>query len=500
MSVENCPTSKAGKDLRRKRPLLRFAAGLVILFLLQLGIVADTTLRNPFYTHDSTGALATYSIAGGIDLSNPFFQSLGTNGRSCRSCHVAKDAWTITPADLQSRFNYTRGLDPVFRPVDGANCPSADVSTVSARQQAYSLLLNKGLIRISLSMPAGADFTIQQISDPYSCPQTTTTQPAMYRRPLPSTNLDFLSAVMWDGRETVSGAIAGKSIDLTQSLTNQATDATLGHAQAINPPTTQQLAQIVAFETNIYTAQAVDQNAGFLSGERASGGPMALSRQNFYIGINDALGGDPRGATFNPNAFTLYNGWADVSWQPSRQSVARGQALFNTLPIEITGVGGLNDALNQPVINGTCTTCHDSPNVGNHSFSVPLTTAYPALSPLDVSGLPVYTVQCNDGTIVQVTDIGRAMKSGHCADVGKVKGSVLRGLAARAPYFHNGAAVTLDDVVDFYKSALRPWFDRSATPGFGGFFENVVKQLWRPQPERVAVPSAHRLRTTAISR
>ncbi len=78
------------------------------------------------------------------------------------------------------------------------------------------------------------------------------------------------------------------------------------------------------------------------------------------------------------------------------------------------------------------------------------TTAYPALSALDVAGLPVYTVQCTDGTVLQVTDIGRAMKSGHCADVGKVKGPVLRGLAARAPYFHNGAAATLNDVVDFY--------------------------------------------------
>jgi cytochrome c peroxidase len=49
-----------------------------------------------------------------------------------------------------------------------------------------------------------------------------------------------------------------------------------------------------------------------------------------------------------------------------------------------------------------------------------------------------------------VTDIGRAMISGKCADIGKVKGPILRGLAARAPYFHNGGAKTLDDVVEFY--------------------------------------------------
>ena len=106
----------------------------------------------------------------------------------------------------------------------------------------------------------------------------------------------------------------------------------------------------------------------------------------------------------------------------------------------------------QDKITGTCTTCHDSPNIGNHSFSVPLaigTTDYPAPG-LDISGLPVYTVKCSNGTTRQVTDLGRAMISGKCADVGKVKGPILRGLAGRAPYFHNGGAATLDDAVEFY--------------------------------------------------
>jgi cytochrome c peroxidase len=52
---------------------------------------------------------------------------------------------------------------------------------------------------------------------------------------------------------------------------------------------------------------------------------------------------------------------------------------------------------------------------------------------------------------VQVTDIGRAMMTGRCNDVGKVKGPILRGLAARAPYFHNGSAATLREVVNFYE-------------------------------------------------
>ena len=37
-------------------------------------------------------------------------------------------------------------------------------------------------------------------------------------------------------------------------------------------------------------------------------------------------------------------------------------------------------------------------------------------------------------------------------DVGKVKTPVLRGLAARPPYFHNGSAKDLATVISFYNS------------------------------------------------
>src|SRR5262249_47795975 len=73
---------------------------------------------------------------------------------------------------------------------------------------------------------------------------------------------------------------------------------------------------------------------------------------------------------------------------------------------------------------------------------------------LDVSGLPVFTLTCTKGPLAgntfTVTDPGRAMITGACADIGKLKGPILRGLAARAPYFHNGSAATLMDVVNFY--------------------------------------------------
>jgi hypothetical protein len=230
------------------------------------------------------------------------------------------------------------------------------------------------------------------------------------------------------------------------------------------------LAEIVNFELQLSTAQIFDQTAGDLHARGANGGPEALSTQAFFVGINDPLGGNPPGVDFNPVAFNLFDKWSNLNNEgdgqarnAARAAVARGQALFNTFPIPISGVTGLNDIPGVPAtFTGSCTTCHNTPNVGNHSVSLAINigvTDFPAVPALDISGLPVYTFHCAAGAVtpigkgssVQTTDPGRALSTGKCADIGKTKGPILRGLAARAPYFHNGSAATLQDVVNFYE-------------------------------------------------
>ena len=61
-----------------------------------------------------------------------------------------------------------------------------------------------------------------------------------------------------------------------------------------------------------------------------------------------------------------------------------------------------------------------------------------------------FTLPKATGATVRTTDPGLALLTGKWADIGKFKGPVLRGLAARPPYFHNGMAASLEDVVDFY--------------------------------------------------
>jgi len=375
---------------------------------------------------DPSGIFRTFNLRP-VDLSNPFFNRLGTNDRTCASCHDAGDGWSITPAHLQQRFQISRGRDPVFRAIDGANCPSADVSTVEARSSAYSLLLNKGLIRMTLPVPANAEFSIISVNDPYQCPETTANQPALYRRPLPSTNLQFLNGIMWDGREP--------------DLRSQARNATLVHAQANHPPTDSELRQIVSLETSLLTAQSADNVAGNLGSQGARGGPVFLSMQRFYPGINS-------GAEFTPNGFTLYPKWASASGPnaAAQQSIARGEMLFNNRPMIISVVPGFNDVQGNSQAVGTCTTCHNAPNVGGNSLFAMMNigTGSPK------ADLPSYLILCNDSAQVTTTDPGRAMVTGKCADIGKFKVPGLRGLPARAPYFHNGTAATLLDVVNFY--------------------------------------------------
>jgi len=144
--------------------------------------------------------------------------------------------------------------------------------------------------------------------------------------------------------------------------------------------TLEQREAIVEFETGLFTAQVFDTKAGQLTARGANGGPAHLSTVDFHFGINDAVSGDYRtGALFDPNVFRLYQAWdtiddsgANGSRAEARRTIARGERLFNTKPITITGVKGLNDDFGVPQLHGTCTTCHDTPGAGNHSVPTPL--------------------------------------------------------------------------------------------------------------------------------
>jgi hypothetical protein len=413
---------------------------------------ADESGRHRLTFSNEAGVQRTITTAAAFDRDNPFFQDLGTNGRSCVTCHQADQGWTVTPQGIRDRFEESGGRDPIFRNNDGSNCEGADISTLRKRRGEFSLLLNKGLFRVGLSVPANSEFMIVDVEDPYHC-GAPLTDASMYRRPLPTTNLGSLSTVMWDGRETVKGQ------SIRDDLATQAIDATTGHAQgaALHAP---QVTAILDFELALFTAQIVDRRAGSLTTQGARGGPDALARQPFCIGINDPLNILPvmpgacaaSSGGLNAEAFSLFGAW-EQSASPFRRAIARGERLFNTRSFVIDNVGGLNGAPVDPIgsaFSGTCTVCHDTPNAGDHSIAMPLNIGI-ADAARRTADLPLYWLQSlATNQIVATTDPGRAMVTGKWNDIGKFKGPILRGLAARAPYFHNGSAATLEDAVDFY--------------------------------------------------
>src|SRR5437660_27835 len=430
-------TGKAG--FRRVRRGTVFA-GIVLLGSVFAAVVAAkgeqisflSFIYNGVFFPNPNGASQTYSTNGrGIDLKGPFFQSMGTNGRSCGTCHQPGDGMSVSAASVQRRFFVSKGLDPIFRPVDGSNCNhNIDVSTVTGRSAAYSLLRTRGLFRIAIGVPENANYQVVRVQNPYGCNESDVI--SMYRRPLPATNLRFLSAVMFDGRESSAATGTTKILysnyptSLLNDLAHQVVDATLGHAQGIPPgPTAAQQQAIVDFEMALSTAQAFNFNTGLLHWQGGNGGPQPLVSQPFFISINSSVnflipaleqpGGlvTPGDGQFTSAIFNTFDAWSSLPYSDPRASVARGQAIFNSKPINITGVAGINDDVSAgglvaggiASLQGTCGTCHDTPNVGSHSFPTPLNIGTGDPSPsnpnvsmggLDVSYLPSITVCKND--------------------------------------------------------------------------------------------------------
>src|SRR5262249_17040996 len=135
--------------------------------------IDDEALQAPvsalFESRDESGAVATYVDGDEVPsilrapAEHAFFRSFGTNGRACIHWQVPAAGWTITPEVAQLRFTNPLdardpgcildpfrcrfepdprkwGNDPLFRRVDGAVSPSADVSTAQARLVAYRML------------------------------------------------------------------------------------------------------------------------------------------------------------------------------------------------------------------------------------------------------------------------------------------------------------------------------------------------------------------------
>jgi hypothetical protein len=249
------------------------------------------------------------------------------------------------------------------------------------------------------------------------------------------------------------------------TLKAQAADAARTHLGLPTGLAAADLERIVGFEQQVYAAQARDLLAGDLTS-----GPPGFGPRNLAAAPAGVLGNNT-----TRWVFPLGDAWAQpaegtgaAGESDARAAIARGHDVFMFRTFFIRDSMHLNSVgLGNPV-KRTCSTCHGmhmtGMDVANGWMDIGTTNLpWAREAPLnpwttETAQLPLFKVTCDPdvaphpflGSVIYTQDPGRALISGKCNDVGAIVMQQFRGLAARAPYFSNGSASTLRELVDFY--------------------------------------------------
>jgi cytochrome c peroxidase len=383
------------------------------------------------------------------------------------------------------------------------------------------LALKLGVFRIGKTLPAGAQFSVAMqnterfgllpnSNDPQAPGSPTL---SLFRRPLATTNTRLDVTVLWDGRQSIN--------NLRKQVKAAAQTLMLGPDQN-DPRTDSQADSAALLMTSVFTAQDVERGAGLLSILGAHGGArnlkdLATSPAAPCLPMTDpgqaGLGFIPAvppsvGCTDPKRPFDLYAAWSRFPSRTGFASVARGEAIFNDSRFLFPGIP----------VKLACTTCHTTTNVGNFPSIAPapaptfvrygldspeFLAQLPKLNPRmqklveRTADLPVYTITISlppdqvptncfpaflpdlatgqplPAALSHSTDLGRAMVTGLCADIGGFKPPILRGLASHAPYFHNGAAAEIEDVVNFYDTIFQAKFTDQERADLAAFLRSL---------------------------
>lgn len=435
--------------------------------------------------HGTLRILNTGEPAAG--KTHPFFTPLGSNGRACVTCHQPADGMSISVQSIQRRWELTKGKDPLFDAYDGRNCPSLPAGDA----QAHSLILKRGLFRIGMPWPprdfngkkVTPEFSIEVVQDPTGCNldpkwglNSATPTISVFRRPRPVANIKYMTELphgvppheyfMYNDKSLLpkdpeTGSFVPQMLMADGRLLTvreQARDAAYNHLRRAEPLTRAQLDQIETFVQSIYMAQSRHKLAGDFG--PGTGAPPGLGPEAMRDGPPAELGNNPVNAVFGTFRMWQANGKTPASEAEAfRQSVARGAEIFRARRFYIKDVGVYNDkGLGNPFKRSCASGCHNTILAGLDlapGFMDLGLNNYPWAQRDD---LPLFKVTCKStarpssylGRTIYTYDPGRALVTGRCSDVGASMTQQMRGLAARAPYFMNGAAADLRELVDFY--------------------------------------------------
>jgi hypothetical protein len=434
---------------------------------------------------DPSGKIGVLLADGTVIIKNhPFFRPTGPAGRSCSTCHVPENAMGLSAESLQARWKESGESDPVFAAIDGANCPNVPAGKATS----HSLLLNRGVFRISLpwpprdaqGKPIQPEFEIEVLRDPTGCNtdaqyglNSKDPHVSVYRRPRITANLKYiLNANSYRYGFNVKTGFAqpqdpeGQGV-ASMNLMADARFLSLGeqHGGAIKDHmpgaprlSKEDLNKLVKFTSQIYTAQVEDKIGSSLI---EPGGPAGLGPYNLMkadVGFS--------GEAIDTPVFQRFDQWrADPDATGTsdaakfRASVARGQDIFITRTFLVRDVAGINTLGVGNPAKRACALCHNAQMTGHDLAPGWMnigTTTWPWAN--DNLDLPLFKLTCRQdvpahpylGRVIYTNDPGRALVSGRCSEIGMITMQQFRGLAARAPYFSNGSAKTLREVVDFY--------------------------------------------------
>lgn len=343
--------------------------------------------------------------------------------------------------------------------------------------------------------------TLPNTNDPQALRGTPTL--SLFRRPLVNTNVHFDSAVLWDGRANVNAMdaqVQGAARTLLLSA-DGLLDAN-GEHRAGNQISAADAHEVASFMLGVFTDQASVNGVGSLSSDGATGGVQNLLALSTTYPVTDCDAANPTACpvTLGAPNMHMFDAWASNP-DPDKRAVARGQDVFNNVVLHKPGDLNLPGFANIPSTGPNagemhCTTCHGVPDVGNNPYHVflgrlgtdsvqiltNLRNSRPDLPSLQefVSRLKLLPQYCfrakkdvypdapiladvpcgqfaGSATVpadVLSTDPGKALNgvAGNAVltEIGKFKPPVLRALAGRAPYFHQGGAKDLDTLIDFY--------------------------------------------------
>ncbi len=378
-----------------------------------------------------------------------FHQALpGTNGRSCATCHVPEDNFTLTPAHVESLWK-SNPKDPLFNAID-ADDPESRMLTFHH--------LRKGLVRVWIKLPDNVD-----LIDYLGIVKTPRDRKLFVWRSVPSINDVAMTAPFQrDGR--------------VATLEEQAQHAIIDHSEG-GSVSMAELEHIAAFERSVFSSDLSRRVAEYLA---AGGEPTTAPNVEDELALTSA---EERGRqVYNQVCAVCHGGPTtttitdrkihDLSFPALRPN---GTVVFQVPKTDPPTPTLASQPTNEFVNIGSA---YEAFMAGfdpdSKSFTKDLsfpryrvrfytdgtrTKKVADLPPLPASLNPFADTLDKDGNpmigpnfVLQFysTDPGRALITGNPYDFEAFDVPSLRGISKTAPYFHNNVAATLEMVVELY--------------------------------------------------